>query len=52
MTLAPDNDFRPVMAVSPWVRIQTACTSEPRAIGFPREAGRRTARKRGINRHG
>ncbi|CBM10538.1 hypothetical protein ACKZDW_23590 [Ralstonia syzygii subsp. celebesensis] len=46
MTLAPDNDFQPGMAVSPWVRIQTACTSEPRAIGFPREAGRRTARKR------
>ena len=46
VTLAPGSYFRPNLEVSPWVRINTAYTSEARAQAFLQEMGRRPVRKR------
>lgn len=46
VTLAPGHYFRPNMEVSPWVRINSAYATEPRALAFLREAGKRATRKR------
>ena len=46
VTLAPGHYFRPNLEVSPWVRINSAYATEPRAVAFLQEAGRRPGRKR------
>ena len=46
VTLAPGHYFRPNLEVSPWVRINSAYATEPRAMAFLQEAGRRPSRKR------
>jgi len=44
--LAPGHYFRPNLEVSPWVRINSAYATEPRAVAFLQGAGKRATRKR------
>lgn len=41
VTLAPGNYFRPAGEATAWIRINTACVADPRALAFLHEAGAR-----------